>query len=56
MRYAIAQNRRIERSILHYAKPIGRSMGFYAGRQIPASVVDPRGLRDVYAGVGHKRR
>lgn len=55
MRGTIVQDRPIEYSMLHDVKPIGPSMGFYAGREIPESVVDQFGRRFVYAGVAPRK-
>jgi len=55
MRGTIVLDRRVEFSILHEVKPTGPSIGFYAGREIPASVVDMFGRRLLYAGVSPRR-
>jgi hypothetical protein len=55
MRGTIVLDRPIEYSILHNVKPIGPSVGFYADREIPESVVDEFGQRFVYAGVAPRK-
>jgi len=55
MRGTIVLDRPIEYSILHNAKPIGPSMGFYTDREIPESVIDEFGRRFVYAGVAPRK-
>jgi hypothetical protein len=45
----------IEYSLLHNVKPIGPSMGFYADREIPESVLDELGRRFVYARVAPRK-
>jgi hypothetical protein len=48
-------NRPFEYSMLNNVEPIGPSMGFYAGREIPAFVVDEFGRRFAYAGVAPRK-
>jgi hypothetical protein len=45
----------IEYFMLHDAKPTGPSMGRFADREIPESVVDVFGRRYVYVGVAPRR-
>jgi hypothetical protein len=49
------QERPIEYSILDDVQPAGRSVGTYAGREIPESVVDEFGRRFVYVGVAPRK-
>jgi hypothetical protein len=56
MRGTIVHERPIEYSMLHNVKPVGASIGYYADREIPESVVDEFGRRFVYAGVAPRRR
>jgi hypothetical protein len=55
MRGTIVLDRRVEYSILHDVRPIGPSIGFYAGRDIRESVVDVFGRRFLYAGVAPRK-
>jgi len=55
MRGTIVHNRLVECSMLRHARPIGPTMGFYAGQEIPASVADEFGRRFVYAGVAPRK-
>ena len=55
MRGTIVLDRPIEYSILHNAKPIGPSMGFYADREVTESVIDEFGRRFVYADVAPRK-
>ena len=41
--------------VLHDAKPAGPSIGLYAGRDIPSSVIDDQGRRLTYAGIAPRR-
>ncbi len=52
---AFSQTRPIDYSILHNVKPTGPSIGFYAGRPIPESIIDEFGRRFVYAGIAPRR-
>jgi hypothetical protein len=45
------RGRPIEYFMLHDAKPIGRSVGLYANREISESVVDDFGRHYVFAGI-----
>ena len=55
MRGTIVLDRPIEYSILHNAKPIGPSMGFYADREVTESVIDEFGRRFVYVDVAPRK-
>ena len=48
--------RPIEYFILHDAKPAGQSVGHFANREIPESVVDDLGRRYVFAGIAPRRQ
>ena len=43
--------RHLEYFLLHDARATGPSVGFYANRDIPASVVDDHGRNYIFAGV-----
>ena len=47
--------RPIEYFMLHDAKPTGQSVGLYANREIPESVVDDFGRRYVFAGIAPRQ-
>lgn len=42
-------------SIVHGAKPAGRSIGEFAGQEIPEAVSDTFGHRLIYAGIAPRR-
>jgi hypothetical protein len=47
--------RNLEYCILHDVKPVGRTMGFFADREIPEAVVDQFGRRFDYVGVASRK-
>jgi hypothetical protein len=47
--------RNLEYCMLHDVKPVGRSVGFYADREIPESVIDQFGRRFDYVGVATRK-
>ncbi len=50
------RGRPLEYFMLHDAKPTGQSVGIYANREIPESVVDDFGRRYVFAGLAPRRQ
>ncbi len=50
------QGRPIEYFMLYDVKPTGQSVGLYANRQIPESVVDDFGRSYVFAGIAPRRQ
>jgi hypothetical protein len=47
--------RHLEYFLLHDAKPTGPSVGIYANRDIPASVVDDFGRRYLFSGIAPRQ-
>ncbi len=47
--------RHLEYFLLHDARPTGPSVGLYANRDIPASVVDDFGRRYLFAGIAPRQ-
>ena len=45
----------IEYFIVHEARPVGPSMGRYADKEIPSSIIDALGRRYAYAGVAPRK-
>ncbi len=50
------RGRPVEYFMLHDARPAGQSVGLYANREIPASVIDDFGRQYVFAGIAPRRR
>lgn len=45
----------LEYCILHNVQPVGPSVGFYAGREIPETVVDDFGRRFEFVGIAARK-